>query len=321
MSALVVDPEVRSYLAAVKEHLQDLDEGDRDDLLEDLEQHLAEVAAEGDGSLEERLGSPAVYAEELLASAGLRAAPARNGSLLERAGARIARSTGYRSIARLAETKTGRELRAFFPELRPGWWVLRGYLLVVALQIASDHRVRDNVPIPHVAGSSPVGLLAIGGALVLSVRLGRHALRSWSARVASVVANIVVVVVSLQAFSQVSSSYVEYQSVEQPYLAHPDGRAIGNFCPYSADGKLLNGVLLYDQDGVPVTEVNRDAFPAAVSNTSPSITNLYPRDVTAPDENGMMRSMSCPPSIAPAIGHRAAVQPKAAPSPSRKPPP
>src|SRR5258708_590321 len=245
MSTLVVDPEVRSYLNAVTEHLQALDESDREELLEDLEQHLSEVAAEGEGSLEERLGPPSRYAEELIASAGLHAAQPQAASLSERVGARIARSGVYRSLARLAETRTGRELRAFLPELRPGWWVLRGYLVVVALQVTSDHRVRDNIPIPHVAGTAFVGLLAIAAAVVLSVRLGRHGLRSRSARRLGVLANVVVVVLSMQILSQVSNSPLQYESVAQPFLMHPDGRAISNFCPYSSDGKLLNGVFFF----------------------------------------------------------------------------
>src|ERR687889_155753 len=42
----------------------------RDELLEDLPEHLAEVAADDVGSLADRLGPPSVYAAELLASAG-----------------------------------------------------------------------------------------------------------------------------------------------------------------------------------------------------------------------------------------------------------
>src|SRR4030095_596703 len=44
---------------------------DRELLLEDLEDHLQEVAAEAGGPLSERLGRPEAYAAELRASAGL----------------------------------------------------------------------------------------------------------------------------------------------------------------------------------------------------------------------------------------------------------
>jgi uncharacterized membrane protein len=68
--------EVTAYAAAVRAALADLPPAAREDLLEDLEQHLHEVAEE-EGSLHARLGPPQVYAEELRASAGL--SPGRRG--------------------------------------------------------------------------------------------------------------------------------------------------------------------------------------------------------------------------------------------------
>ena len=59
--------EVREYAAAVRAALADVPA----DLLDDLEEHLAEVAADGEGSLASRLGPPADYARELRTAAGL----------------------------------------------------------------------------------------------------------------------------------------------------------------------------------------------------------------------------------------------------------
>ena len=59
------------YLAGVREALADLPEDVRDELLEDLPAHFAEVLAEHDGSLDDRLGPPAAYAADLRAAAGL----------------------------------------------------------------------------------------------------------------------------------------------------------------------------------------------------------------------------------------------------------
>src|SRR3978361_734234 len=59
-----------------------------EELLDDLEEHLAEVAADDDAPLQFRLGSPDAYASELRIAAGLPAAPeARGGGGEVRAGA------------------------------------------------------------------------------------------------------------------------------------------------------------------------------------------------------------------------------------------
>jgi hypothetical protein len=66
-----VDGEVARYAAAVRAAFADLPAPDRETLLEDIEDHLVEVAAESGGPLEERLGPPETYAAELRAWAGL----------------------------------------------------------------------------------------------------------------------------------------------------------------------------------------------------------------------------------------------------------
>jgi len=60
--------DVRDYAAQVSAALARLDPEARARLLDDLEEHLDEVAAESDVPLEERLGPPESYAAELLAA-------------------------------------------------------------------------------------------------------------------------------------------------------------------------------------------------------------------------------------------------------------
>lgn len=60
--------DVRQYAAAVRAALGGLDPRAAAHLLDDLEEHLAEVAAESDVALAERLGPPESYAAELLAA-------------------------------------------------------------------------------------------------------------------------------------------------------------------------------------------------------------------------------------------------------------
>ncbi|MFD0638102.1 hypothetical protein ACFQ9X_47685 [Catenulispora yoronensis] len=66
-----LEDEVAAYAAEVRAQLVDLPPADSAELLEDLEDHLREVAAEDVGALRERLGAPATYARELRQAAGL----------------------------------------------------------------------------------------------------------------------------------------------------------------------------------------------------------------------------------------------------------
>ena len=60
--------DIAAYAAAIRAELAGLAPAERDTLLEDLEDHLAEVAAESGAPLAERLGPPAAYAAELVAA-------------------------------------------------------------------------------------------------------------------------------------------------------------------------------------------------------------------------------------------------------------
>jgi len=70
--------DVRQYAAAVRAALGGLDPRAAAHLLDDLEEHLAEVAAESDVPLAERLGPPESYAAELLAAYASGGAPVRS---------------------------------------------------------------------------------------------------------------------------------------------------------------------------------------------------------------------------------------------------
>src|SRR5438094_10438211 len=62
--------DVATYAASVRAALSDLPSDQAEVLLEDLEDHLREVAADAEGPLAERLGSPEQYAEELRTAYG-----------------------------------------------------------------------------------------------------------------------------------------------------------------------------------------------------------------------------------------------------------
>jgi hypothetical protein len=166
--------QAQDYLAAVEHELADLPSEDRGDLVEDLAMHLEALAAEDDDrDVAVRLGTPATYAAELRAAAGLpaRGAGSRRAApgLRDRIDGIVASESFQRALPAL------REVRRLLVELRPAWWVLRGYLLVfVPSAVLGDHR---DFPVPSPLGSHLLGVLLVGAAVTGSVVLGRRAVQ------------------------------------------------------------------------------------------------------------------------------------------------
>lgn len=247
-SPLVTSASAERYLTAVEQQLADLPAEERTALLEDLSMHLDALTLEDDDRpLELRLGAPDAYAAELRSAAGL---PPRTGS-------RTTPLPDLRAdLARLTSSRAAREVRAFVPQLRPGWWVLRGYLLVAVPSLAGVDGSRD-FPVPSPAGSSALGMLLVLAAVVGSVALGRRQLPRAAALLVLVV-DIALLVAALQLAAQAPGrlgSVVVGQagqpvSLDQPLLSRYG--PVTDVLPYAADGTPLEGVLLFDQDGRPL---------------------------------------------------------------------
>jgi hypothetical protein len=258
MSAPALSPAVRQaqdYLAAVEHELADLAVDDRSALLEDLALHLDALAAEDDDRpIDVRLGSPATYAADLRAAAGL---PPRGGA------ARLTTAGLQQRLDRvLALPVTGEVLR-LVRELRPAWWVLRGYLLVLVPCLLELDGVRD-FPVPAPLDSHVLGLLLVVAAVAGSVALGRRKLPR-PAGVLVVVAGAVLAVIPLAIWqSGAASGLTRSPSSIQSFQPVSDQVAVGEYpllsrygpvtdvLPYAADGTPLDGVLLFDQDGRPL---------------------------------------------------------------------
>ncbi|WNV76438.1 HAAS signaling domain-containing protein [Geodermatophilus sp. DSM 44513] len=274
--------EARTYAQAVRAELAALSPDRVAELLDDLEDHLAEVAAEDGRSLEARLGSPADYARELCAAAGLTvgppARPARGAALVDRLG----RARAWPGV---------HEALRFLPELRPAWWVVRAWAAVTVVDVVFVGGT--SFPLPTL-GLGPVGWVVTALAVAWSVRLGlrsRAAGREPDRRVLLLNAGLglltAVAVVAVADGPEVASAEPVY--VEQfgtGGLTHGDGTPITDIRPYSSDGEPLSGVLLYDQDGRPVDDLStHDAEGAEVPPAPgpPRPANAYPqRQVVAP---------------------------------------
>jgi len=277
----VTSTDVEAYGTRVRAALSDLPAADRDDLLADLEDHLAEVAAEG--PLEELLGSPAAYAAELRSSAGL---PAGAGG-------------GPGRWQELTGQPWLRPTLDFLPELRPGWWVLRGVLVAWVASM-------------WLAGGLP-SVVALSVLLVpASVILGRRSVADRRMRLAGVAASVAAVVVLLLFVAVVM---VAGDTGPQPYPIVTDTSGLGgvtNLYPYDKDGRPLTDVQLYDQDGNPIelnsetdstgnllTRVPRTAGDGLV------VTNVYPQrqrtEVFEADGTSRQREVTPPAVQAPKL--------------------
>jgi hypothetical protein len=267
-----IDADVARYATAVRAAFADLPAPERELLLEDLEDHLQEVAAEAGGPLSERLGAPEAYAAELRASAGLPSPGAgrRRATLRE---SRLAGRLERLWRGALAHPAGG-AIVAFLPELRPAWWVVRGYLAVQAASVGlaflfAGHGLR--FPVPELLGSQVLGLLAVVAAVAGSVALGRRGAATRRGHGLIVLANTALAVFAFLLLIDLGTSrdaaeaawgqarYVEVSS--DPNLTaglRSDGREITNVHPFDQQGRPLQGVYLVDQDGQPVVTSHHD---------------------------------------------------------------
>jgi uncharacterized membrane protein len=303
--------DVATYAAAVRSALASLPEAERASLLEDLENHLAEVAGESDLSLQERLGKPEDYAAELSSAYS-------SGSNPPNIKRRLFRERSWALVKAAFGTQLYRELRALLPELLPGWWVLRAYLvvLVLAFMFRGEANLRP-IPNPFSSGGL-LQILATLLAMVISVRLGRRGMpvnRGW--RGAALGVNVAIAVLALPVLVSMGTgdrySYL-YDGTSDPYFSSVSAGyypGLTNIYPYSKDGKALKDVLLYDQDGHPlIPTAGKD-----VATTVPTgadglpIPNAYPLDQR--DANGLP---VLPPRVA--LPPWPAVAPGASPTPT-----
>jgi hypothetical protein len=268
--------DVAGYAAAVRAALAALPEAERESLLEDLEDHLAEVASESDVPLQERLGKPEDYAAELtLAYAGAAGSTPRR---------RLFRDSLRSLISSVSGTKAYREVRAILPDLRPGWWVLRAYLavLVLAFFFKDGHNLR---PIPNPFSSfGLLQILATAAAVVISVRLGRRgAPARIGVRWAALAVNVAIALLTVPVLASMSTSHPYAESIV--YSSDPYSSAVAagyypgftNIYPYTKDGKPLKDVLLYDQNGKPLMPAKSGVMTDyPIGADGQPITNSYP---------------------------------------------
>jgi len=261
--------------------------------------------------LTERLGPPEQYARELRAAYGATPVGTRpqDPALrdLQLARAWLTGSAWYRQV------------RAFLPELRPAWWVLRGYLAALILTVAFSPGYGLG-PIPDPTTKHGLAeILAAGVAIWLSVRIGRRSRNlPQGARFLAVSANVLIALVAVVVLGHMHSFvYSELIGTatpeQQPFNTAFAAGPVTNIYVYSQDGKPLTNVLLYDQDGQPITVVKSEvqtSYPVGADGKA--ITNAYPLT---------QRHLNGDPVVAPRVAFPPWPTPSPAASPSPSPSP
>jgi hypothetical protein len=248
--------EIAAYLYAVRAALGDLPESTRDELLEDLPEHLAEVLAEAGGTLVERLGPPEAYAAELRASAGFVGgfpdppAPGRFAEL------RVVALRRLRTVdVRIGPLLGYERASEFVLLLRPAWWVLRGYLLAMVVAWALDDSGQPMGLLPRIGGSEIVALMLLGAAVLGSIWLGRRSFTSaapWP-RYALYAGTTVLVLVAIGGFFNADSSTRDARYSDVNYDSYGNVYSgVEDVFVYDQQGRLIPGARLFDQNGTPI---------------------------------------------------------------------
>jgi uncharacterized membrane protein len=241
--------EVANYVERVRAALADLPPSVRDELLEELPEHLAEVAAEGGGSLADRLGPPEVYAAELRAAAGVATAKS---NLDDRARDAVRKA---RARLRLLDAKSGPAIgyakaSDFLRLLIPAWWVLRGYLVAMGFAYLVSESEIGLLPRVDVGDRTLAGVVVLVGFVIASIWLGRRSARltRWPRWILAAGTALLVLpaLASLADTDGLRQQQTTYQTVYSP------PNEIQDIFVYDDQGRPLTNVRLYDQNGQPI---------------------------------------------------------------------
>lgn len=249
--------DIDEYVSAVRAALSDLPPAMVEELLEDLPEYLAEVKAEGNGTLSDRLGAPEAYASELRTTSGLvggfpdppptrswevpREAVATARRVLDEADVRVGPVIGYEKASE------------FLLLLRPAWWVLRGYLAAMVIVWLFDDS-RNHGLLPRLGGSTLLALIWLGACVVASILIGRRA-RDWSKwpRYALRAGTVVLVLFAISGFVTADNDTRNYDSYTVgDYGGGNPYSGVQDVYVYDSQGHLVQGARLFDQDGAPI---------------------------------------------------------------------
>ncbi|KAB2344010.1 HAAS signaling domain-containing protein [Actinomadura rudentiformis] len=281
--------EIAQYAQDVRAALADVPEADRAELLEDLEDHLAEVAAESDEPLANRLGTPAAYATELRAAYG-------TGTVRTRRSVRATATGTYQSMesrlrAKVEGSPAFGAVWNFLKEFRSLWWIVRAWVAALLLWRFWDD---DWHARPWGAAQWMVLVVFVVASIALGQWSRAHPDRSPRALIIGLNGLAVLLLVGIQVnlgLTHLASRGIEKigvmaaPSVAESPSAAPD---VANLYPYSKDGKPLKDILLYDQDGRPLQlDYEAHGYQLDRCGSPPPIANSYPLPLRQQDDPDM----------------------------------
>ncbi len=280
--------EIAEYVAQVRAALADLPAEQREELLEELPEHLAEVAAEGDEPLRSRLGPPDRYAAELRAAIEVEQTgdqPASGSGIVSAVGvAWTSLVTALRPRLRSVDLRLGRfigyaKVSDFLVLLRPAWWVLRGYLAAMAVVYIVDGGYGSHGLLPRLGGSLVMAIIMLAVFVVGSIWLGRrdNRLGRWPRRAVGAASVLLV----LGAFIGFSVTDNRTRNGDFVRFVNDDRYSnVQDVFVYDSNGQLLRGVRLFDQDGNPINL--GETWPCPINPDDPGAIVVYPNDNAYP---------------------------------------
>ena len=317
MTATVRNADVTRFVAEVRQAMDDLTPDEVDELTGGLEADLDDALADAparhpaaDPSADTatdpgadpasgvaRFGSPADYAAELRAAAGLPPRAARGGrrgagSLAGRIEA--VQNSWQQRLDRLRARRWWATATDFLVTLRPVWWVARGWAAYQFLGAVLGHGEARVLPI------TLSGLILLGLLVVLSVEVGRRwaasasrpprgstgRLRRWVLRVANTVAVLLFLAFgsAVQVVQYLPGPGVQEVMVPPENGLWLNGTEVRNVFPYDASGRPLTDVQLFDENGRNLS-VGTSAQTPLTEQTGPYAGQRAIRQVPAVDAN------------------------------------
>lgn len=265
-----LDIAVRAYVAECEPLLEDLEDVDRDQLRNDINEIVTEVCGELDGSPMQLIGPPARFVAELRAAAGFGPPPSTDGE----EAAPAARRRMWDRVRSLWYHPASLWLRNLMPELRPAWLVGRGVLVAVALARLTGSSPRPSwllgvIPYWPVFESRLLGIAAIGAGVYLSVEAGRRRL-TGGRRVLRGASSVIAIATAFVLISDlrdvaVHDSHPQVVVIDHPTPANPGPGAPGNLVGIGSDVTGQYEVVVHlDHAQAILDELLVNAPPAAI---------------------------------------------------------
>ncbi len=238
MNRTQANPIIEEYVARCSVLLWDLSPALQDQLREDIRQIVGEVAMELDGRPDDLVGPPLRFVSELRTAAGLPEIPAAERLHPEPPPPEaigVVVTAALLHLLRAVRVAAWPWTKQLGSELRPAWWVARGFGLAFILGAITGWDPQGFVP--NLFNSQLLGVVSTAGFVISSVQLGRRGpgtrLRQFAWAAASVAALISLVSFAGQARYPneygyepgldyvFDEPYVEYQ--EDVFFAEPAG--------------------------------------------------------------------------------------------------